>query len=174
MPTSTSSNTRLGVSEVCAVITCIARLIRDSSPPEATLISGLGGCPGLVLTRNSIDSSPCWEGCSDSDSTNVTLSSAWGMPRFFSWALTALSSFFAALRRCLETSLASLRNCSRSKPSLALSCSNSVSEFSNRASCSLRSAISASSCLTGTLCLRARSCRAPRRALTVPSRCGSA
>ncbi len=38
--------------------TSIARLIRASSPPEATLRSGRGGCPGLAETRNSQRSAP--------------------------------------------------------------------------------------------------------------------
>ncbi len=42
----------------------MARLIRDSSPPEATLARALSGWPGLALTRNSTCSSPC--GCGSS------------------------------------------------------------------------------------------------------------
>jgi hypothetical protein len=47
-----------------------ARLMRDSSPPEATLARLLGGCPGLALTRNSISSLPC---APNSASLGVTL-----------------------------------------------------------------------------------------------------
>ena len=39
--------------------TSIARLIRASSPPEATLRKGRGGWPGLAETRNSQRSAPC-------------------------------------------------------------------------------------------------------------------
>jgi hypothetical protein len=59
MPTSTSSNTMLGTVLALAVTTWIARLMRDSSPPEAILPRGWVGLPGLVLTRNSM-SSPPW------------------------------------------------------------------------------------------------------------------
>ncbi|MNF86407.1 hypothetical protein D3C84_688410 [compost metagenome] len=41
-----------------ALITTRARLMRDSSPPEATLPSGWIGCPGLVVTMNSTRSMP--------------------------------------------------------------------------------------------------------------------
>ncbi|MNC54350.1 hypothetical protein D3C75_1038290 [compost metagenome] len=58
MPTSTSSNTRVGMRDVCAVITWMARLMRDSSPPEATLARALRGCPGLALTSSSTCSRP--------------------------------------------------------------------------------------------------------------------
>jgi len=40
IPTSTSSKISVGVVTFWAIITCIARLIRESSPPEATLAKG--------------------------------------------------------------------------------------------------------------------------------------
>ncbi len=46
IPTSTSSKIRVGVEILRALITTRARLMRDSSPPEATLPSGWMGCPG--------------------------------------------------------------------------------------------------------------------------------
>jgi hypothetical protein len=41
-----------------AVATWMARLMRDSSPPEATLASGCSGWPGLALTWKAMLSSP--------------------------------------------------------------------------------------------------------------------
>jgi len=47
MPASTSSNTMQSGEEEARPATCTARLMRDSSPPEATLARLLSGCPGL-------------------------------------------------------------------------------------------------------------------------------
>ena len=58
MPASTSSNTMQRVA-CAAPDTCTASDSRASSPPEATLASARGGCPGLAVTRNSMLSIPC-------------------------------------------------------------------------------------------------------------------
>src|ERR1700683_2675061 len=59
MPASTSSKTMHSAEFFAAAATWIARLMRDSSPPEATLAMLLGGWPGLALPRNSTSSLPC-------------------------------------------------------------------------------------------------------------------
>ncbi|MNN20098.1 hypothetical protein D3C81_1333590 [compost metagenome] len=90
--------------EVCAVITWIARLIRDSSPPEATLARALSGCPGLALTSSSTCSRP-W-GCSSSLllGRNSILKRPPGMPRRWISCSTALASWLAACwRRALSS-----------------------------------------------------------------------
>ncbi|MBK6278375.1 MAG: hypothetical protein IPF57_09710 [Gammaproteobacteria bacterium] len=51
MPTSTLPKITVGVVERLATITCIAVLMRDSSPPEAMRASGPGSAPVLVATR---------------------------------------------------------------------------------------------------------------------------
>ena len=60
-PASTSSKTRHCRWAALSVATCRARLMRDSSPPEAVPARGRGGWPGFALTMNSISSRPCSE-----------------------------------------------------------------------------------------------------------------
>ena len=54
MPASTSSNMSVGVKLAALVMTAIAKLIRASSPPEATLETARGLTPGWPATWNSI------------------------------------------------------------------------------------------------------------------------
>ena len=104
MPASTSSNTMQRAEVFAAAATCTARLMRDSSPPEATLARLLGACPGFALTRNSMSSLPC---APNSASLGVTLTAnrppampsacmSWVMCRP-SWSAALLR---AAVRRC--------------------------------------------------------------------------
>jgi hypothetical protein len=58
MPASTSSKTSVATWATSLVTVCIARLKRESSPPEATLESAAGIMLGCVATRSSICSSP--------------------------------------------------------------------------------------------------------------------
>jgi hypothetical protein len=58
MPASTSSKIMQVRALRRAEATCTARLMRDSSPPEATFATGFGGSPGFALTRNSMRSAP--------------------------------------------------------------------------------------------------------------------
>ena len=51
MPTSTSSKISVGTPATPDSAVWIARLMRDSSPPDATLASGPGGRPGWLATR---------------------------------------------------------------------------------------------------------------------------
>ena len=66
MPVSTSSKTIVGTASMPSAATSIAREMRASSPPEATLRSARGGCPGLAETRNSQRSAPSGSGRSPS------------------------------------------------------------------------------------------------------------
>ena len=52
MPASTSSKISVGVVCVAAVTTWMARLMRDSSPPEAILCKAPAGLPGMVAIKN--------------------------------------------------------------------------------------------------------------------------
>ena len=61
-PVSISSNTSVGAEPRSASTTFSASRKRDSSPPEATFISGPGRVPGLVCTQNSTRSNPCGPG----------------------------------------------------------------------------------------------------------------
>ena len=45
------------------VVTAMARAMRDNSPPEATLPTGLGGLPGCPATRKLMSSRPHRVGC---------------------------------------------------------------------------------------------------------------
>ena len=92
-----------------AVMTWMARLIRDSSPPDATFASGRTGWPGLALTRNSIPSSPVAAGVSDSSGSTATSKRPPSMPRVCMLSVTASPSFFAARRRPLPSFSASFR-----------------------------------------------------------------
>ena len=58
MPASTSSKISVGTCATWLTTVWIARLMRDSSPPEATFASGPGAMPLCADTRNSICSSP--------------------------------------------------------------------------------------------------------------------
>ena len=96
MPTSTSSKMRLGVMLVVAMTTCMAKLMRDNSPPDAILAKGLALWPGLVLIRISMSSRPC--GCKRESDLVCRLSSnrQLGMPNKVSCSPTAFSSCLAA------------------------------------------------------------------------------
>jgi hypothetical protein len=52
MPESTSSNTSVPTGDSFAATSWIARLMRDSSPPEATFASGRSGRLGCDATSN--------------------------------------------------------------------------------------------------------------------------
>ena len=58
MPTSTSSKIMHGTKFWLAVVTCKAKLMRESSPPEATLFNALGSMPEWPATKNSTVSKP--------------------------------------------------------------------------------------------------------------------
>ena len=57
-PVSISSKTSVGAEPRSASTTFSASMKRDSSPPDATFISGPGRVPGLVCTQNSTRSKP--------------------------------------------------------------------------------------------------------------------
>ena len=104
-PLSTSSKTIVGIVLPSLAMTWIARLMRDNSPPDATRDSGIGGCPGLALIRNSISSMP--QARRASSASGVTLTRIYrracrGRP---SPPLTScrecLRRLFARLRQCL-------------------------------------------------------------------------
>ena len=57
-PVSISSKTRVGAEPLSASTTFRASMKRESSPPEATFISGPGRVPGLVWAQNSTRSKP--------------------------------------------------------------------------------------------------------------------
>ena len=61
-PVSISSKTSVGAEPRSASATFSASRKRDSSPPDATFISGPGRVPGLVRTQNSTWSMPCGPG----------------------------------------------------------------------------------------------------------------
>ncbi|MNP35474.1 hypothetical protein D3C76_1288080 [compost metagenome] len=82
--------------EVCAVITWIARLIRDSSPPEATLARPLSGWPGLALTSSSICSRPWGDSSSLPLACSSMLKRPPGMPKRWISCSTAPASWLAA------------------------------------------------------------------------------
>src|SRR5205807_9310703 len=71
-PVSISSKTSVGAEPLAASTTLSASMKRASSPPEATLINGASGVPGLAATRNSILSMP-W-GPSLVSSTSISVS----------------------------------------------------------------------------------------------------
>ena len=101
-PVSISSNTSVGAEPRSASTTLSASRKRASSPPEATFISGPGRVPGLVCTQNSTRSMPCGPAAAASLAIcveNLARSSLSGL----SSALTALSSFSAALRRAADS-----------------------------------------------------------------------
>ena len=57
-PASTSSKTNVGTGRVSARATSIASITRDSSPPEAPLVSGRGSEPVLAASTSSTSSTP--------------------------------------------------------------------------------------------------------------------
>src|SRR5437764_1409080 len=101
-PVSISSNTRVGAEPRSDSTTLSASRKRDSSPPEATFISGPGLVPGLVCTQNSTRSKPCGPGDFGSESICV-MNSARSSFSGASSALTALLSFCADLVRATES-----------------------------------------------------------------------
>src|SRR5882672_8884245 len=102
IPASTSSKIRVGTAAALLVITWIARLMRDSSPPDATLARARGSVPGLVETRNSTSSLPVTlpSGSSERSSTSKRPPA---IASSFIAALTSRPSFVAALPRSAES-----------------------------------------------------------------------
>jgi len=100
MPTSTSSNIMVGILSFFAVTTRIAKLIRDNSPPEATLPSGRGATPACPATKNSTCSSPLAVGdCAVNATSNLPPLSD---RRCISALICALNLAAAALRPSLS------------------------------------------------------------------------
>src|SRR6266545_2095257 len=64
IPASTSSKTSVGTSSRSTMTLRQASMVRESSPPEATLESGSGACPGPPENSNSTRSAPVGPGSS--------------------------------------------------------------------------------------------------------------
>ena len=90
MPVSTSSNTSVGTRVRVAATTSIARLIRESSPPEATRSSGRALWPGLAAMRNSISSVPAALTRAWASGVTRTLNTPSGMPS--DWMMRVIAS----------------------------------------------------------------------------------
>ena len=105
MPESISSNTSAPTGEALAATSWIARLTRESSPPEATFASGRSGRLACEETSNSISSAPMADGCSSEFSFTAKRPPA--IASFCIAAVTALPSASAPARRFAESLRAS-------------------------------------------------------------------
>ncbi|MNP53330.1 hypothetical protein D3C76_1477980 [compost metagenome] len=78
------------------MITWIARLIRDSSPPDATFAKAFNGWPGLALTSSSTCSSPLGSSSLLLFGRNSMVKRPPGMPRRWISCSTALARLLEA------------------------------------------------------------------------------
>jgi hypothetical protein len=104
IPESTSSNTSVATGEALAATSWMARLTRDSSPPEATLASGRSGRLGCDDTWNSMSSAP--PGPASSSLFNSILKLPPAIASCCIAVVTALESDCAAVARLAESFLA--------------------------------------------------------------------
>ena len=108
MPVSISSKISVSIRSASDSAAFIASIMRDISPPLATLTSGFTGSPRFAESRNDTVSMPVSESCSFGISLNSVSIAACGMPMSFSSATVSfINSFEAALRRS-ESAFASV------------------------------------------------------------------
>ncbi|MNC85211.1 hypothetical protein D3C83_08000 [compost metagenome] len=171
IPASTSSKMSVGTRATRLVTVWIARLSRDSSPPEATFDSGCGAMPLCVETRNSTCSNPCWPGSSSGFSATAKTPPA--MARVCIASATCSESFRAAFLRATDSRFASARQAPCASSSSRRNVSGSPPSPSSDRRVLARASI-CGNCSGATRYLRAAACTASSRCSTSRSRPGSA
>ena len=160
----------VGAAPNSLVVTAMASEMRDSSPPDATLPTGLGVMPGCPATKNTTSSIPSGEGSAAllTDTSNLPPS----MPSPCMAREMVAESLGAALARAIESVRAAAWYALALADSLACSLSRSEAASS---SCrdAFQSLSSEGSSAGGRLYRRASPIHWDMRSSSSVSRCGS-